>query len=93
MTVDTGFYGCTYGAEIGRTEIQRLEEIKKAFEDFLTEKGFIKDIEIFPFEDPALEAYTLEELYLKFIIMLEGYKGYRYNQHTYANKPCNEPQS
>ena len=93
MTVDTGFYGCSYNAEVGRVEIQRLEQIEKAFGNFLTEKGFTKMPEIFPFEDPALEAYSLEELYIKFNIMLEGYKGYRYNQHTYPSKPCNEPQS
>lgn len=80
MTIDTGFYGCNYDAELARSEIQRLGRIDEAFRDFLIEKGLPMRADIFPFEDPALEADTLSELYVKFRIMIEGYKFYNTNR-------------
>lgn len=77
MTIDTGFYGCNYDEDLARSELQRLSEIENAFRNFLVEKGILIHADIFPFEDPALEAETLTELYIKFHIMLEGYKSYR----------------
>ena len=77
MTVDTGFYNCNYTPDFGRTELYRLTQIEKAFRNFLTEKGLPILAEIFPYNDPALEADTLSELYSKFYIMLQGYKNYR----------------
>lgn len=77
MTIDTGFYGCACDEELARTEIDRLSRIDEAFRDFLIEKGLSMRAEIFPLEDPALEADSLSELYVKFRIMLEGYKAYR----------------
>lgn len=76
MTIDTGFYGMKYSKELAQIEIQRLLKIKEAFEFFLTEKGISMSADIFPFEDPSLEAESLDELYVKFRIMLEGYKVY-----------------
>ena len=73
MTIDTGFYGCDYNADLARIESDRLSQIDKAFRDFLIEKGLPIRADIFPFEDPALEADTLSELYVKFKIMIEGY--------------------
>ena len=77
MTVDTGFYNCNYDNDLARTELDRLNEIEKAFRNFLVGNGISISAEIFPFKDPALEAYSLAELYSKFRVMLEGYKLYR----------------
>ena len=74
MTIDTGFYGCNYDAELTRAEGGRLSQIDEAFRNFLIEKELPMRADIFPFEDPALEADTLSELYVKFRIMIEGYK-------------------
>ena len=84
MTIDTGFYGCNYDADLARAEDDRLSQIDEAFRDFLIEKGLPMRADIFPFEDPALEADTLSGLYVKFRIMLEGYKIYNLNKE---NKP------
>lgn len=73
MTIDTGFYGMNYSEELAQVEIQRLSEIEKGFRNFLTEKGLPMRADIFPFEDPSLEADTLSELYVKFRIMIKGY--------------------
>jgi hypothetical protein len=74
MTIDTGFYGVNYDEEFARVELDRLDQIDLAFRDFLIEKGLPMRADTFPFEDPALEAETLSELYVKFRIMIEGYK-------------------
>ena len=84
MTIDTGFYGMKYDADLVRTESDRLSQIDEAFRNFLIEKGLPMRADIFPFEDPALEADTLSELYVKFRIMIEGYKIYNLNKE---NKP------
>jgi hypothetical protein len=76
MTIDTGFYGMNYSEELARVELERLVRIDEAFRNFLIEKGLPMRADIFPFEDPALEADTLSELYVKFRIMIEGYKIY-----------------
>ena len=85
MTIDTGFYGLNYDADLARTESDRLSQIDEAFRDFLIEKGLPMRADIFPFEDPALEADTLSELYVKFRIMIEGYKIYN-NKRSYYNQ-------
>jgi hypothetical protein len=77
MTIDTGFYGLKYDEDLARIELQRLGKIKTAFEDFLIENRMPMHTEIFPFDDPALEADSLPALYMKFRIMIEGYKQYR----------------
>lgn len=76
MTIDTGFYGMKYDADLARTEIKRLHEIDLAFRDFLIENNLPMIEPVFPYSDPALEADTLPQLYFKFRIMLEGYKQY-----------------
>ena len=78
MTIDTGFYGVNYNEEFARAEFDRLNRIDLAFRDFLIKKGLPMRADIFPFEDPALEADTLSELYVKFRIMIEGYRKYRH---------------
>ena len=85
MTIDTGFYGVNYNEEFAWAEFDRLNQIDLAFRDFLIEKGLPMRADIFPFEDPALEAETLSELYVKFRIMIEGYKKYRYEQFKPQN--------
>ena len=84
MTIDTGFYGLRYDADLARVEVERLSQIDEAFRNFLIEKGLPMRADIFPFEDPALEAESLSELYIKFRIMIEGYKIYNLNK---KNKP------
>ena len=74
MTIDTGFYELTYSEEIAQTEIGRLHEIDLAFRKFLEENDLPLISPVFPFNNPALEANSLSELYFKFRIMLEGYK-------------------
>lgn len=76
MTIDLGFYGLAYNAEIGRVAIKRLTKIKEDFETFLTKNEIPLDTRIFPFEDPALEADSLAELYTKFLVMYQGYTHY-----------------
>lgn len=76
MTIDTGFYNLKYNAELARTEIQRLREIDLAFRNFLAENDLPMIEPVFPYNDPALEADTLPQLYFKFRVMLEGYKQY-----------------
>ena len=85
MTIDTGFYGVNYDKEFAQAELDRLDQIDLAFRDFLIKKGLPMRANIFPFEDPALEAETLSELYVKFRIMIEGYKKYRYEQFKPQN--------
>lgn len=84
MTIDVGFYGMKYDAELARNELQRLDRIDEAFRNFLIEKGLPMRADIFPFEDPSLEAETLSELYVKFRIMIEGYR--LYNERLGQNK-------
>ena len=79
MTIDLGFYGFTYDTEVGRIAIKRLAKIKEDFETFLTKNEIPLGTRIFPFEDPALEADSLAELYTKFLVMYQGY--------TYYNEP------
>lgn len=93
MTIDTGFYGCNYDAELARAESDRLSQIDEAFRDFLIEKGLPMRADIFPFEDPALEANTLSELYVKFRIMIEGYKIYNLRQEIFAKNAEDRSQS
>ena len=65
---------------IARGECERLFEIEEAFRNFLTEKGIPLDADIC-FEELAHEgAYTLNALYVKFKIMVEGYKYYVNNK-------------
>ena len=82
MTIDTGFYGINYDADSARVESVRLDQIDMAFRDFLIKKGLPMRADIFPFEDPTLEADTLNELYVKFRIMIEGYRQYRLNLNS-----------
>lgn len=79
MTIDTGFYKADPDTESARRESERLDQIDEAFRNFLIEKGLPMRADIFPFENPALEADTLNELYVKFRIMIEGYRKYRLN--------------
>lgn len=75
MTVDIGYYGVEYSDLHARGVLYRLWKIKKAFGNFVEENGLqIKPV--FPFNDPALEADSIGELYFKFCIMCEGYKQY-----------------
>ena len=74
MTIDTGFYGMEYDSELARTELRRLAQIDLAFRDFLIKNRLPILSNIFPFDDPALEADSLSDLYFKFRIMIEGYK-------------------
>lgn len=76
MTLDTGFYDTVYSKETARIELGRLHQIKTAFRNFLLEIGESLSANIFPYTDPALEAYSLSELYLKLCIAIEGYEAY-----------------
>ena len=73
MTIDTGLYGMEKDEETARVELERLTKIKEAFGDFLVEKGLPLRANIFPFKNPALEAETLSQLYVKLCIMILGY--------------------
>jgi len=79
MTIDTGFYDTPYTEEAVRIEGERLDRIENAFRNFLTENGYSTCAPVFPLKDPALEAYSLSELYVKFKIMVEGYRMFRLN--------------
>ena len=76
MTVDIGFYGFNYNAEVGRIALIRLLKVKEGFRNFLEQIGEPTDLVIFPLDDPALEADSLAELYAKFCIMYLGYTSY-----------------
>ena len=77
MTIDTGFYDRIYDEEVARAESERLDRIENAFRNFLIENQLPTTTLIFPFQDPALEAESLSELYVKYKIMIEGYRMYR----------------
>ena len=76
MEVDTGFSGMKYDPDLARNELQRLSEIDEAFRNFLIEKGIPMRVNDFRLTGGALEGETLSELYIRFRIMLEGYKTY-----------------
>lgn len=69
--------GSTYDKVIGKMELEHLEEIKERFRIFLINNELDTHYNLFPITDLALEASTLEELYTRFCILLDGYKQYR----------------
>lgn len=82
MAIDTGFYGVRGDIDLVRVELQRLDQIDEAFRDFLIKKGLPMHADIFPYEDPMLEADTLSELYTKWRVALEGYRWHF--EHTWV---------
>lgn len=71
------FVGAAYNEEVARMELDRLMEIEEQFRIFLINNELDTHYNLFPIIDLALEAPTLEELYARFCILLDGYKQYR----------------
>lgn len=74
MVIDTGFYSDIYDEEVAQEEIDRLDRIESRFSKFLIQNHIPCVAYIFPFQNPALEADTLSELYVKLRVMIEGYR-------------------
>lgn len=77
LNIDIVLEGSTYDKVIGRMELDRLMEINEQFRIFLINNELDTHYNLFPITDLALEAPTLEELYTRFCILLDGYKQYR----------------
>lgn len=81
LDIDTGIFIEDIDAETARVELERLEEIKKAFRNFLRKSNLRTDALIPCFFNPdfqlSLDGESLTQLYVKFCILLEGYKWYR----------------